>query len=87
MPRDPAEAARIVGYIDSLDAQVVYEHQHGGDIQHGPAEFSKVGYRIGDRVTWLASAYYPSGNDAHQWNLAEATAKEIVRRWKEGKQP
>lgn len=63
-----------------MDAQVVYERQVGGDIQHGPAEYIRVGVRFDDRVVWLGSAYFP-GDDGRQYKQDEGLAKEIVRRW------
>lgn len=82
---DSAEAQRIAGFIETRDAQVVHEEQYGGDIQHGPALFTRVGFRIGEQVFWTGSAYYPH-DDGHAFRKGEALAEEIVRRWKAGRQ-
>lgn len=60
-----------------MEAQVIYERQPGGDIQHGPCEFTRVGVRFGDRVIWLGSAFFPGG-DGKQYGLDVDLAQEIV---------
>ena len=61
-----------------MDAQVVYERQSGGDLQGGPCDFVQVGMRFGDRVFWIASAWFP-GSEPRHFERGETLAKEIVQ--------
>ena len=60
-----------------MDVQVTYERQVGGDLQHGPCEFVRVGVRFNDRVFWIESAYFPGSNGVG-FERGEAIAKEIA---------
>jgi hypothetical protein len=71
---------RVKGFIEATQAQVVRERQHGGDVEHGPAIFERVGVRFGSRVFWIGAAFYP-GDNGDQFRLDEALCIEIVRRW------
>jgi len=60
-----------------MEAQVVYEREVGGDLQHGPCEFVRVGVRINDRVFWIECAHFPGSNGV-ELQRGEALAKEIA---------
>jgi hypothetical protein len=65
-----------------MDAQVVYERQAGGNLQHGPCEFVRVGVRYGNRIIWLESAHFP-GSDGGDYQSAVQFASDLVARWNE----
>jgi hypothetical protein len=57
---------------EQLEAQVLYEN-FGADEQHGTYEYGRVGFRIGNRVFWLDSYYFPgTSSKAYQDAVAEA---------------
>jgi hypothetical protein len=80
-----ANKERIAGYIESLTAQVLYEKQDTFDVHHGPCGFNRVGFRIGDRVFWTGIESWPGVNQTHEYELAEAMAREVVTRWEAGR--
>ena len=60
-----------------MDAQVIYDRQPGGDLNHGPCEFVRVGFRVNDLVFWIGSAHFP-GDNGIQFMRDERLSKEIV---------
>lgn len=62
------------------EAQVVYERLPGGDLQHGPCEFVRVGVRFGSRIMWIECAYFP-GSDREIYLKGERFASDLVARW------
>lgn len=72
--------------MNKVDVQVTYERQVGGNLQHGPCEFVRVGVRYGNRVMWIESAHFP-GSDNAMWQEAVAFAADLVARWNELEKP
>lgn len=58
-------------------AQVVYERQDLFDMTHGPYGYERVGFRIGDRVTWMGCA----GSGMPNCDLEHAVCLALVERW------
>jgi hypothetical protein len=58
-------------------AQVVYERQASFDLSCGAYGYERVGFRIGDRVTWMGC----TGSGMPGYDAERAVCIALVERW------